>query len=649
MLDSFRRLSKSKIGTGIMVAVLLIVLASFALGDVTSLKNGNFGLGSNTLAKVGAEQVSDRDVSRAMEQALNRLRQQNPAATSRDLAGEFDPIVNALIEADALMAFAKDQGMVLSKALVDSEIANIPGTRGLDGRFSDAGYQAFLAKQQMSDSEVRRIISGSLIQRLILAPAATNARLSLGMTTPYASMLLEQRQGEVALVPVAAFAAGLKPTDAHIASYYAANRARYMVPEQRSLRLARFGPEQLASTAPSEQEITAYYNANPAAYSAKEIRVLSQAVVQDPKVAASIAASAKAGSFVNAATPAGLTAQDVTVGPQTREQFNELAGDKVAAAVFAPGVKAGSIIGPIQSSLGWHVVRVESVLNNPGKTLAAAHAEIAAKLSTNKRKTALADTINRVQDAVDDGQSFADIVAKNKLTATETPLLTAQGISRADPQFKLPPELAGALKSGFELAPQDAPVVETLPGDTGFALVSSGKVVPAAPAPLDQIKAKVDSDWTLQQASARAKAAVASILAKTNAGASLAQAVAGAGATLPPPRPVSARRIDLQQAPPAMQEALRMLFTTAPGKSQSVPVPAANAIGIIHVTKIVPGNAMIQPTLITQVQTQFQNGATEEYAQQFVAAASKKVGVVRNEAAIAAARQRLTATADGAQ
>lgn len=649
MLDSFRRLSKSKVGTGIMVVLLLVVLASFALGDISSMKNGNFGLGSSTLAKVGGEEVSDRDVSRAVEQALERLRQQNPAATTQDIAREFDPLVNALIQSEALMAFAKDQGMVLSKRLVDAEIARIPGTRGLDGRFSDAGYQAFLAKQRITDSEVRRIIGGSLVQRLVLVPAATNARTALGLTTPYASMLLEQRQGEVALVPIGAFAAGLKPTDADVSAFYAANRNRYMVPEQRSLRIARFGPEQLASTSATEQEIAAYYNANPASYSAKETRVLSQAVVPDAKVAADIAARAKAGSFVSAVKPAGLSAQDVSVGQQTKAQFTELAGDKVAAAVFAPGVKAGTIVGPVQSSLGWHVVRVESVLNVPGKTLAAAHAEIAAKLSVNKRKAALTDMVNRVQDAIDDGQSFADIVAKNKLPASETPLLTAQGTSRADPGFKLPPELAGALKSGFELGPQDEPVIETLPGDTGFALVSAGKLVAAASAPLAQIRSQVANDWTLQQATARANAAVKAILAKSSAGASLAQAVAAASVALPAPRPIAARRLDLQQAPPAMQEPLKLLFTTAPGKSRSVVVPGANAIGVIHVTKIIPGNAMVQPALIARVQSQFQTGATEEYAQQFVAAASKKVGVTRNEAAIAATRQRLTAAASGAQ
>ncbi len=78
MLDSFRRLSKSKIGTGILVLVLLLILGSFAMGDVNSIKGANFGLGSTTLAKTGDEEVSDRDITEAMDRALAQLRQQNP-------------------------------------------------------------------------------------------------------------------------------------------------------------------------------------------------------------------------------------------------------------------------------------------------------------------------------------------------------------------------------------------------------------------------------------------------------------------------------------------------------------------------------------------------------------------------------------------
>jgi peptidyl-prolyl cis-trans isomerase D len=72
MLTFFRRVSKSKIGTGIMVAVLLAILAGFAASDIANFGSGNIGLGmgSSTLAKVGDQEVSERDLNGAMQRRL---------------------------------------------------------------------------------------------------------------------------------------------------------------------------------------------------------------------------------------------------------------------------------------------------------------------------------------------------------------------------------------------------------------------------------------------------------------------------------------------------------------------------------------------------------------------------------------------------
>jgi peptidyl-prolyl cis-trans isomerase D len=60
------------------------------------------------------------------------------------------------------------------------------------------------------------------------------------------------------------------------------------------------------------------------------------------------------------------------------------------------------------------------------------------------------------------------------------------------------------------------------------------------------------------------------------------------------------------------------------------------------VTKITPGNATLQPTLISRTQGEFQQAAANEYAEQMANAIGAEVGVERNEAAIAAAKRRIT-------
>src|SRR5688572_28915957 len=98
MLSSFRNLSKSKGGTIILALFGLAIVASFALADVSGVMSGNLGQPSGTLAEVGSQELTEREVSKALERALVQARQQNPEADYPSLAGEFDPLIAALLQ-----------------------------------------------------------------------------------------------------------------------------------------------------------------------------------------------------------------------------------------------------------------------------------------------------------------------------------------------------------------------------------------------------------------------------------------------------------------------------------------------------------------------------------------------------------------------
>lgn len=641
MLSAFRRLSKSAVGTIIMVLFLLAILASFALADMSNVGSGRFGSGGNSLVRVGDEQITTRDLDSAMRRLLNQARQENPEATYSTIANQFEPLLDSMIAERAMVAFAADHGFVLSKRLIDAEIASLPQTRGLDGKFSEQAYASFLQQQQMTDADVRRVLQQGLTQRLVLAPAVVNARVPLGVARPYASMLLEQREGLVAMVPAELFRAGLNPSDGDLQSFYAQNSRRYIVPEQRVLRLAKIAPDSIAGARPSEAEIAAYYKANQATYGGSETRVISQAVVQDKKAADAIAARARSGaSFVAAAAPAGLSAEDISVGPQTRAEFSGLAGDGVAGAAFAAA--KGAIVGPVRSDLGWHVIKIDDIRRASGRSLAQAHDEIAKLLAANKSKEALTDLVTQAEDRIDDGASFAEVAAASKLAVVTTPAISAAGAARRDPAYRFPADLAPALKAGFEMAADDDPEIVTLPNDAGYALVDVENVVEAAPAPLAEIRDQVREDWITRKASDRARAVASEIAAKASRGMELDKAVAAAGVSLPSVRDLKARRIQLSQANPDAIAPLKMLFTLTQGKSRLVADPKGRAFFIIKNLKITPGNAMSNPSLIAQTQAAFQQTSSDELGEELLAAMKAEQGVKRDEDAIAASKQRIT-------
>ena len=641
MLSFFRRVSKSKVGTWILAAILIAILAGFAVSDISNFGSGNigFGMGSSTLAEVGGQKVEEREMSEAMQRRLQQVRQEKPTADYATIMGDFGTLLQQLIDEKTLFAFADKFNFHLSKRLVDAEIAQLPHTRGLNGQFSEQMYQTFLAQERLSDAQVRQILAGGLMQRLVLTPVATYAHVGVGMARPYADMLLEARQGEAAAIALDAFRAGLKPTDADLQSYYTANRNRYMVPEQRVLRIARIGDEQVAGLSASDQEVAAYYNQHKAEYASKETRSVSQAVVQDQATANAIAGRAKGGaSIAAAAAPAGANAAVTTLNDQTRDAYAGVAGDAPAAAVFGAG--SGAIVGPVHTDFGWLVAKVDSVKTEGGKSLDQARSEIAAKLTADKRKNAVEDLVDKVQTAVDDGSNFSEAAAAAKLSVTSTPLLTANGASRVDSGYKLPPELAPAVKTGFEIAPNDPPEVVTLANNKGYAMVSPAEVVPAAPAPLASIRDRVAGDWIDAKALARARAVATQVEAKVQHGTPLTQAMKEAGAQ-PAVRPLSARRLQIATAQGSIPAPVRTLFILGEGKSRMIPDPEGRGFYIVKVTKITPGNASLQPGLIGQTQSELQSGLSQDYAQQFLGALREQLKTERNESAIQALKTRM--------
>ncbi len=641
MLPVFRRLSKSTFGTLIMVVVLLMIVAGFALQDVQGVFSGGLGMNRGTLAKVGDEEITDRDVDSAMRRVLQQAQQQNPEATYSTIASQFDPVLEQLITERTLLAFADDHGFSVSKRLVDAQIATLPQTRGLDGKFNEQAYAAFLQQQQLTDAELRRLLQAALSERLLLAPAAVDPKVPIGVARPYASMLLELREGQLGLVPTELFRGGLNPSDGDLQSFYSQNRQRYTVPEQRVLRLAKIGPDAVAGIVPTEAEIAAYYKANQATYAGSETRVISQAVIQDKRQADGVAARAKAGTaFAAAAAPAGLAAEDVNLGPQTRAQFAGLATDAVANAAFA--APTGGVIGPIRSDLGWHVIKIEDIRGASGRTLAQAHDEIADLLTTNKRKEALTELVTRVEDQVMDGASFNEAVAASKLQVVTTPAINSAGASRTDRAYRLPAELQPAVKAGFAMSADDDPEIVTLPDNAGYAMVAVDRIVEASPAPLAEIKARVREEWILRKANDRARAIASEVAAKVSRGVSLEQAMEQASTPLPPVRPMNARRIQISQANAEAVAPLRMLFSLAQGKSRMVADPRGRGFLIIKTDKITPGNSMNSPLLIAQTQAEFQQTASNELGEQMLAAMKSEQKIKRNEEAIAASKQRIT-------
>jgi peptidyl-prolyl cis-trans isomerase D len=646
MISFLRTLINSKVGAFIALAFVGLLGLAFALGDVTG--SGSFGgLSGGNVAKVGGRGITLSEFNSALENRLRGERKENPTLDMTNFveAGGLESTLQQLINRYALAEFGEKYGVSVGKRLVDSEILKIPGAKGLDGKYSQEAFRAFVAQIGVSEQMVRDDIRQNLFAEQMFPTAAAGSQAPKSLVLPYASLLLEKRSGDLAILPSAAFLPQSPPSDIELNTYYKANVARFTIPEQRAISYAIFERGILGEKAkPNADDVAAYYKKNAETYLGSEIRDISQIIVPTEAAAKSVVNKAAAGKSLDAvAAELGLAASKAT--GITKEKLTKSTSASVADAAFA--TDKGAIAKPVRGGLGWYVMRVSDVRTIPAKTLAQATPEITKILGATKADEALADFTAEIEDAFADGSSIADIAKANGLNLLKTPKLLGNGQDPANPNYRPDSLISGMLKPAFQMEQDGDPqLIELVPGQK-FAIMAVADLQEAAPPPLAKVKPLVQQQWAISQGKIKAKVAAEQIQKAVNAGKPLSAALASLGLRLPTPQSVSGARSELNQQGKPLSPPIAMLFAMKKGTTKTLPAPQDQGWFIVVLKDIIKGDASKNIAELDSRRGEMTQLVRDEYAAQLIAAAAKDVGVSRNESAIKELRTRLTTRNDG--
>jgi len=639
-----RKLQSFTTGAILFIALIALVVTGFGTGGFGSIDSLISGQATGTtIAKVEGRALSEQFVTDTINRQYNVARRNQPTL---DLAtflggGAFDQIVNQLIVNLALEAFGEKQGLTVSPRMVDREIVKIPAFRGVTGQFDEMAMQAALRSQNVTEAQLRDDIAQQLMQRQLLGPIALAAYTPNGVVRAYADLLMEQRTGLIGVVPIQALLSEIQPTDAEVQAFYARNRGRFTVPERRVLQYAVVSRDQvLAQAQVSDADVQAYYRSHADTYGARETRTLRAIVLPTQQAAQAFAQRVRGGtSFVDAARAAGFQESDVTFANRTRQQFAQASTPDVAQAAF--GAARGALVGPIRSPLGFHVIEVASVDATPARPLESVRDEIVTAIRNQKAEQAFAAIVNRMQDRISDGASLPEIAQAEHLQLVTTPPITRDGRA-TDQNFTLPAELRPLLQPAFEIdAEHPEAVVEPIVENQSYALLGIGRVFPAAPPPLDQIRDRVRAAAAQDMAFRRARQIAERITNAINRGTAPAQAFAAGHAGLPAPRTVTLRRQDLASAGRQTPPPLLALFTLPQRRARFVPAENNQGWYVVYHQQRTPGDASSEPQLVSVTRAQLNNGAPDEIAQQFARAVELQSRINRNDREIATVRSRL--------
>lgn len=641
MIQIFRNIIFSKIGGGVTIALLVLIALAFAAGDVLNFGNTTLQ-SSDEVAKVGSHKITAAEYEKAVVDAFNQEQQQNPRLTRAQFIamGGGELVLNQLLDRAAMIDFGRKHGIVAGDRLIDSEIAKLPIAQGADGRFNQKTYEAFLAQRGLTDKQVREDLTASLIARQLLVPASFGAKFPQDATLRYSSFLKERRKGAIALLPSQAFAPAAAPGEAEITAYYNKTRATYTVPERRVLRYAFIDAGVVKDVAaPTDSEIAARYNANKAAYAASETRKIVQLVVPTEAAArAVLAETGKGVSLENAARSKGLSTTPLNL---SKAALASQASQAVADAAYA--AKAGTIVGPARSGLGWHLLRVDAADSKPARTLDQVRGELTTQVAEAKRRQALSDFSAKIEEEFDNGSALSDVAKELSLTPTLTEPLTADGKVFGKEGQSVPAELAKVVQAAFSMERQNQPQLAEIDPGKRFVVFDVTQITAAAPAPLAEVKPLVVAALQLEKGQVAAKAAAERVLAATKKGTDLAAAVAQLGVAVPPVDRVDMSREELNPQPgQPIPPPLALLFSMAQGTVKLYPAPRNRGWYLVGVSQIVPGTIPPNDPEVAQARKDLGQLAGREYSDELRRAIREDVGVTRKDSAIKAALAQVT-------
>lgn len=558
-------------GTSIVVWALMAMLV-LGLGGFGIT---NFGGGVSSIGKVGEREIDVNDYARALQQQMNALSAQFGTTLTMQQAqslGLDQQVRQQLILAAALDNEADRIGISAGDARIAKEITGTNAFHGSSGQFDREAYRYTLQNNKLTEaqyeSKMREDLSRALLQGAVSGGFAAPAALT---NTLYA-YISERRSAQLLHLTEADLATKVAdPTEEELKAYYENNIAQFTAPEARRITYASLLPEDLAGTvALDEDALHKLYDERIAEFVQPERRLVERLVYPSQDAAMAAKAKLDAGTpFETLVADRGVKLSDIDLGDRSEADLG--AAGPAVFALTEPG-----IVGPFDSDLGPALFRMNGILAAQNTSFDEARPDLAAELSMDAARRAIADKIEAVDDQLASGATLEDLAKDSGMTLGKIDFnaTSSEGMA-AYPTFR---------KAAQDAVQGDFPaVIQT--DDGGIFALRLEEIVPPTPIPFADTRDAVDSNWRAQAAQDALSSLAAEIKAKVDAGASLA----GFGVTEVIPNLTRSSTIEGVPA-----TALTALFKLEEGQTQVIEgktAEEAGYVGLVQLQAITPGEA----------------------------------------------------------
>lgn len=474
--------SLSKTAVWVLMGLLILGLGGFGAVNLS----GNI----RSIGSVGSKSIPVDQYARQLQNEIRAIEaqtgQQLPFAQAQQI-GLDRAVLQRLVRNRALDNETETLGLSIGDEALRAEILQIAAFQGINGEFDREGYRFALQQGGVSEAEfetsLREEAARTLLQGAIVG--------GVQMPTAYAQTLVnyvgEQRSFTWSLMDNTNLDAPLPaPSDETLRGFYEANTDLFMLPETKMITYAWLTPNDLSDEVEvPEEELRAEYEARASQYTQPERRLIERLVFSDQESADQAAAALEvAGTTFNALVEErGLDLADVDLGDVGRLEL-DAAGEDIFAA------EVGQVVGPLPSSLGPALFRVNGVLPAQNVTFEDARPDLQDELSLTRAVRAVEVRAQDLDDQLAGGATLEQLADETKMTLGTigwTQDSTDDIAAYAD--FR---QAAAALNTG------DFPKIEQLEDGSIFAM-RLDEELPARPNPFEAAVEDVRAAWQAEE------------------------------------------------------------------------------------------------------------------------------------------------------
>jgi peptidyl-prolyl cis-trans isomerase D len=475
----------SKTFIWILMGLLIIGLAGFG---ATSLSGT-----ARSVATVGTKEVSTDAYLRSLRTEINAFAAQTGRAvpmSEAQLLGIDRQVLSQLITARGLDSEAARIGVSVGDAVVADQLLQVPSFQSADGSFNREAYSFALRNQGLSEAEFEEQLRDDTARTIL------QSALIAGNTLPdtYIDTLLsytgETRDFTWARLTGSDLQTGLpEPSEADLQAYYDDNVDRYTLPELRDITYAWITPEMIVDTVEvDEAALRASYDERFDEFNLPERRLVERLVFSTEGAATE--ALNRLGddfTFEDLVVERGLTLGDVDMGDVTSDTLGA-AADGVFTA------ETGAVVGPLPSSLGPALYRINAVLDAQSTSFEDARPDLRGELALDRARRVIETLAQTIDDELAAGATLEDIASTTEAELGQIEWFPgADGAIAAYDAFR---EAANALNEG------DFPEVIQL-GDGGVFAMRLNRIQPPAPQPIEDVIDQVRQGWDTREQTAQ--------------------------------------------------------------------------------------------------------------------------------------------------